>query len=202
MERATPYTPCRVHRVLVRGAEHTHESVVVQELYGLRGATTLGEIHRECAVAAAQLESLGVFESADFKVDCARDDGAAGDMPLADVIVTVSEKKRLASASTGVHTSGGEGSMDAEVRASLATRLPLLSPRVADIAAPAPSLAHASSTPGYGVPVSHPAPAPLPAGLCAQCVRVRGAPRRAHGGGAAQIERLPRARYQAAAMGN
>jgi outer membrane protein assembly factor BamA len=116
MDRATPATPCQVHRVLVRGAQHTHESVIKQELRALGAATTLGEIHQVCALAAARLEALAVFDSADFTVDRARADGAAGDLPLADVIVTVSEKKRLASASTGVHTSGGEGSMDAEVR--------------------------------------------------------------------------------------
>lgn len=48
-ERATPYTPCRVSRVVVRGAEHTHESVIRNELRALGHAQSLGEIHAACA---------------------------------------------------------------------------------------------------------------------------------------------------------
>ncbi|EOD27404.1 hypothetical protein EMIHUDRAFT_235881 [Emiliania huxleyi CCMP1516] len=116
MPGATPDTPCRVHRLVVRGAEQTHESVIRNELRALRTASNLGEIHAACAVAAAHLESLQIFEAADFAVDRARADGSQGDMPLADVVVTVSERQRLATASTGVHSTAGEGSMDAEVR--------------------------------------------------------------------------------------
>ena len=52
-----------------------------------------------------------MFHSAEVLVDRAADAGAG----VADVVVTVTEKKRLASASTGVHTQGGEGQMDAAV---------------------------------------------------------------------------------------
>ena len=36
MPGATPDTPCRVHRLVVRGAEQTHESVIRNELRALR----------------------------------------------------------------------------------------------------------------------------------------------------------------------
>ena len=44
-------TPCRVRRVVVRGNNHTHDSVVRQELHGLKDARTLGEIGNHCADA-------------------------------------------------------------------------------------------------------------------------------------------------------
>jgi hypothetical protein len=225
MDRASPTTPCQVHRVFVRGAQHTHESVVKQELRALGAAATLGEIHQVCAVAAARLEALAVFESAEFMVDRARADDAAGDMPLADIIVTVSEKKRLASASTGVHTSGGEGSMDAEVRARQG---PLVRKRwdacprsmrrcsTAWLLEPAPRYTASSALLASGSHMCVTARScscgcftslcsralASCAGVGAQCIWVRRAAGGAHGGGAAQVQQLPSARDEAAAVGN
>ena len=104
--------PLRVRNIVVRGCVLTHESVVRNELAGLAGTQrTLGEVGDRCLEAAGALRSLGVFHSAEVLVDRAADAGAG----VADVVVTVTEKKRLASASTGVHTQGGEGQMDAAV---------------------------------------------------------------------------------------
>ena len=104
--------PLRVRNIVVRGCVLTHESVVRKELAGLAGTQrTLGEVGDRCLEAAGALRSLGVFHSAEVLVDRAADAGAG----VADVVVTVTEKKRLASASTGVHTQGGEGQMDAAV---------------------------------------------------------------------------------------
>ena len=109
-------TPCRVRRVVVRGNSHTHDSVVRQELLGLKDARTLGEIGNQCAEAIKHLHGLGIFDSAEALMDAAPG-RSADDLPLSDVIVTVREKERgLASATTGVHTQSGEGSMDAQVR--------------------------------------------------------------------------------------
>ena len=104
--------PLRVRNIVVRGCVLTHESVVRNELAGLAGTQrTLGEVGDRCLEAAGALRSLGVFHSAEVLVDRAADAGAG----VADAVVTVTEKKRLASASTGVHTQGGEGQMDAAV---------------------------------------------------------------------------------------
>ena len=108
-------TPCRVRRVVVRGNNHTHDSVVRQELHGLKDARTLGEIGNLCGDAIKQLHGLGVFESAEVLMDAAPG-RSTDDLPLSDVYVTIREKQRgLASATTGVHTQSGEGSMDAQV---------------------------------------------------------------------------------------
>ena len=64
--------------------------------------------------AAAALQSLGIFDSADLLVDAAPNSGP-GAQPMADIVVSVTEKQRLASASTGVSTQSGEGSMDANI---------------------------------------------------------------------------------------
>ena len=113
--RSMADTPCRVRRVVVRGNNHTHDSVVRQELHGLKDARTLGEIGNHCADAIKQLHGLGIFESAEMLMDAAPG-RSADDLPLADVHVTIREKQRgLASATTGVHTQSGEGSMDAQV---------------------------------------------------------------------------------------
>lgn len=107
--------PCIVRRVIVRGAERTRDSVVTSELRGLSRCKTLGAIGEECLGAVGHLHALDIFESADVLCDRAPGAGPNGEL-LADVVVTVKEKKRLASASTGVHTTGGEGSMDAAMR--------------------------------------------------------------------------------------
>ena len=113
--RSMSDTPCRVRRVVVRGNNHTHDSVVRQELHGLKEARTLGEIGELCGDAIKQLHGLGIFESAEMLMDAAPG-RSADDLPLADVHVTIREKQRgLASATTGVHTQSGEGSMDAQV---------------------------------------------------------------------------------------
>ena len=118
-------TPCRVRRVVVRGNNHTHDSVVRQELHGLKEARTLGEIGNLCGDAIKQLHGLGIFESAEMLMDAAPG-RSADDLPLADVHVTIREKQRgLASATTGVHTQSGEGSMDAQVALTLTLTLTL-----------------------------------------------------------------------------
>ena len=105
--------PCRVRKIFIRGLQHTRESVVRNELARLDQASTLGEIGDGCLEAAAGLQSLNIFEGCDVLVDSAP--RSSGETPLADIIVTVNEKKRLTSAATGVSTQGGEGSMDANV---------------------------------------------------------------------------------------
>ena len=108
-------TPCRVRRVVVRGNRRTHDSVIRQELSALRDARTLGEIGDVCVGASGVIRGLGVFDSAEMVCDAAPGQSADG-LPLADVVVTVAEKKKgLLSAQTGVHTQSGEGSMDANV---------------------------------------------------------------------------------------
>ena len=98
----------------VKGLKHTRESVVQQELGVLERAKTLGQIGDACLSAAGALRSLDIFDGCDLLVDAARQaDGSNG--PQADIVVTVAEKKRLTSASTGVSTQAGEGSMDAKV---------------------------------------------------------------------------------------
>ena len=98
----------------VKGLKHTRESVVRQELGVLERAKTLGQIGDACLSAAGALRSLDIFDGCDLLVDAARQaDGSNG--PQADIVVTVAEKKRLTSASTGVSTQAGEGSMDAKV---------------------------------------------------------------------------------------
>ena len=115
-ERDDFSAPCRVRRLVVRGARHTKEHVVRQQLAPLESARTLGEIGDACLSAAASLRELDIFDSADVLCDAAAGAGADADgVPLADVVVTVAEKKRLTSASTGVSTQGGEGSLDASV---------------------------------------------------------------------------------------
>ena len=105
--------PCRVRKIFIRGLQHTRESVVRNELARLDQASTLGEIGDGCLEAAAGLQSLNIFEGCDVLVDSAP--RSSDETPLADIIVTVNEKKRLTSAATGVSTQGGEGSMDANV---------------------------------------------------------------------------------------
>ena len=108
-------SPYRVRRIIVRGNQRTHDSVVRQELTALKDARTLGEIGDVCIEAVTNLRGLGVFESADMLCDTAPGQSADG-LPLADVVVTIREKTTgLASAQTGVHTQSGEGSMDAAV---------------------------------------------------------------------------------------
>jgi len=107
------HRPCTVRKIYVRGLRHTRESVVQQELQVVSQAKTLGAIGDACLSASAALRSLGVFDGADMLVDASPTDGPRG--PQADVVVTLAEKKRLTSASTGVSTQGGEGSMDAKV---------------------------------------------------------------------------------------
>ncbi len=115
-ERDDFSAPCRVRRLVVRGARHTKEHVVRQQLAPLESARTLGEIGDACLSAAASLRELDIFDSADVLCDAAPGAGADADgVPLADIVVTVAEKKRLTSASTGVSTQGGEGSLDASV---------------------------------------------------------------------------------------
>ena len=106
-------SPCRVRMVHVRGLNHTRRAVVLNELKALEKAQTLGAIGDHCLEAAAALQSTGIFDSADLLVDAAPEAGPDG--PLADIVVTVSEKKRLTQASTGVSTQAGEGSMDTNV---------------------------------------------------------------------------------------
>ena len=101
-------SPCRVRMVHVRGLNHTRRAVVLNELKALEKAQTLGAIGDHCLEAAAALQSTGIFDSADLLVDAAPEAGPDG--PLADIVVTVSEKKRLTQASTGVSTQAGEGS--------------------------------------------------------------------------------------------
>ena len=103
--------PCAVRRVVVHGVQHTHESVVQQELYEIRAARTLGAIGSSCCRAAVNLRSLDIFDACDVLCDAAPGQSPDG-LPLADIVVTVREKKRLTSASTGVHTQSGEGSVD------------------------------------------------------------------------------------------
>ena len=114
MESDPALEPCRVRKVIIRGAKHTHHGVVHEQLQPLRSARTLGEIGNGCLEGVAALRELGVFESADVLCDAAPGASASGE-PLADLVVTVVEKKRLTSAKTGVSTQGGEGSVDAAV---------------------------------------------------------------------------------------
>ena len=107
--------PCAVRRFVIRGCQHTHESVITQELVKLRGASTLGSIGDACVEVAAALRSLDIFDSADLLCDAAPARASDG-LPQADIVVSVREKKRLASASTGVHTQGSEGSLDGSLR--------------------------------------------------------------------------------------
>lgn len=107
--------PCRVRKVFIRGLKHTRESVIRSELARVERASTLGEISNGCLEAAGALQSLGIFEGCDVLVDSAPMTTIGASGPLADIIVTVNEKKRLTSAATGVSTQGGENSMDANV---------------------------------------------------------------------------------------
>ena len=107
------HAPCTVRKTYVSGLRHTRAEVVHQELGGLGEARTLNQICENANVAMNALRSLGIFEAADVLVDSAPTDGPNG--PQADVIIKLVEKKRLTSASTGVSTQGGEGSMDAKV---------------------------------------------------------------------------------------
>ena len=106
-------SPCRVRKFYVRGLQHTRPEVVQRELTGLTEARSLQAICENADTAVRVLQSLDIFEAADVLVDKAPSDGPDG--PLADVIIRVKEKKRLASAGTGVSTQGGEGSMDAKL---------------------------------------------------------------------------------------
>ena len=65
------HSPCVVRKVVVHGLQHTHRSVVTQELASLKRAATLGEIGEGCVTAAAHLKSLDIFESADLLLDAA-----------------------------------------------------------------------------------------------------------------------------------
>ena len=85
--------PCRVRKIFIRGLQHTRESVVRNELARLDQASTLGEIGDGCLEAAAGLQSLNIFEGCDVLVDSAP--RSSDETPLADIIVTVNEKKRL-----------------------------------------------------------------------------------------------------------
>ena len=111
------YRPCSVRKVAIRGLSHTHEHVVRQELAPLQRASTLGEIRDACLEAAAGLQALGIFEAAELFMDTppATASRARDGTPLADVVCTVAEKKRLTSASTMVSTQSGEGSAEAKV---------------------------------------------------------------------------------------
>ena len=100
----------RVRDVHVHGLRHTRESVVLQELAPLRTCgTTLREIGMACKKVAESLQALGAFDGAEVLIDTP---SASGGETIADVVVTVNEKKRLSSASAGVSTSAGESSLD------------------------------------------------------------------------------------------
>ncbi len=110
----------RVRDIHVTGATHTKHDVLLKELAPLRSATSLDRLAHEATAAAKRLNDLGVFEAADLYIErvppsTTPDAAEAFTQPLADVHLTVVEKKRLAGAKTGVHTSNGETSMDAEV---------------------------------------------------------------------------------------
>ena len=100
----------RVRDVHVHGLRHTRETVVLQELAPLRTCgTTLREIGMACKKVAESLQALGAFYGAEVLIDTP---SASGGETIADVVVTVNEKKRLSSASAGVSTSAGESSLD------------------------------------------------------------------------------------------
>ncbi|KAL1496455.1 hypothetical protein AB1Y20_016409 [Prymnesium parvum] len=103
--------PCLVHRIVIRGNSLTHSSVIDQELRHVRASTTLGALAHSCLAASAALRSLNVFDAVDILCDAAPP--AADGTPQADVRVTLREKRRLATASTGVHTEGSAASVDA-----------------------------------------------------------------------------------------
>ena len=102
--------PVAVRRMRVRGLQKTHESVVRQELASLNKARTLGELHQGCLAVAGALQSLGIFDSADLLMDTAQGATPHG-AALVDIVCTVTEKKRLTSASTMVATQSSENSL-------------------------------------------------------------------------------------------
>jgi len=106
--------PVAVRRMRVRGLQKTHESVVRQELASLNKARTLGELHQGCLAVAGALQSLGIFDSADLLMDTAQGATPHG-AALVDIVCTVTEKKRLTSASTMVATQSSENTMEAKV---------------------------------------------------------------------------------------